>query len=168
MRIAAFLLLSLLPQIAFGGSLPKPLRNPYDNKPYPPACSEKELKKLRQEIFKLKASLKPQDAFDLASAMLCGGASKDEDFVLKRMINPLPRKSESTGETRPLLESLPPSASLLIRKQAWVSGPMAQIESDDKEEISVSYVPNEACASGFVLKFDGAQWKIVSLGEACD
>lgn len=166
-QIAGILSLALLsPSHSLAGDLPKAIRSPHDGRRYPPACGEKEMRRLRDKVFKLIPSQNPQDAFDLARAMLCGDTKKDEDLVVQRMTNPLVRKSESTGEVGISIESLEPGASLLVRQQAWVNGDL--VASEKADEIVISYASNEACSASFRLKITHGQWKIVELGVGCD
>jgi len=168
LSVLGFIASSLLSlATAHGAStLLKPLRDPNDGTRYPPVCGAKEIKNLREEIFKFVPDQKPQEAFDLAKAMLCGDTKKEEEFVLGRMTNPIVRKSESTGEVGVSTESVAPSAALLVRRQAWVRGELASAEGEG--QIRVAYASNEACIASFLLKLKDGQWKIVEMGEGCD
>lgn len=164
--ISAALLLTLSASAANAASLPKPIRSEHDGTRYPPLCSDKEIKKLKDAIFKLPPSQKPQEAFDLAKAMLCGDTPKEEALVLGRMANPIVQKSEQTGIIGVETISLEPSASLLVRGQAWSRGESVRSERDG--EINVSYASNEACMASFLLKLKDGQWKIAELESGCD
>ena len=103
-------------QEAIKGTVPEPLQDGHQkNVYYPAACSIKELKKLKQEILKLAAASAPDNAWQVASTMMCGEGVEAKKFILGHMA----KQIKYFGPEDQDLKYIDGTASVLLEKKAW-------------------------------------------------
>ncbi|XLZ70602.1 hypothetical protein ABT364_01165 [Massilia sp. SR12] len=127
------------------------------------ACSKAEQGRLRKEVLALAGGATSQDAWTLASKMLCGRSDAERKYVVDRTANPYKVRDGDGEEGGGKARKAKASSLKVAQMAAWDT---SVVFADDA--VRVLYNSDEACVASFDLAEVKGKWKIVATGEACD
>lgn len=127
------------------------------------ACSKAEQGRLKKEILASSGGAGSQEAWRLASAMLCGRSDEERKYVIERTANPYKVRDGDGEEGGGKARKARASSLQVVRMEAWDTSVAI---TDDA--VRVLYNSDEACVASFDLAEVKGKWKIVATGEACD
>lgn len=127
------------------------------------ACSKAEQARLKKEVQVLSVGAASQQAWMLASTMLCGRSDDERKYVIARTANPYKMRDGDGEEGGGKARKAKASSLKLARMEAWDA---SVVFADDA--VRVLYNSDEVCVASFDLAEVNGKWKIVATGEACD
>jgi hypothetical protein len=156
-------LLCLVPDAANAGSAPSHLDTIAGD--LPASCSPEETNKLRSSIRELAAGRAPDDAWQLAHALICETGPEAQRRIAEHMTGRVASRTEGPGASEASL--VEPDAPELRegygRGAAW--GARAATAND---AIVGRFMTGETCWAGFAMRFDGKKWLVAELSGGCD
>lgn len=159
--IALPVLLLLYGNSVFGQSsdVLQPIRNHWSDEVLLPACTGKELARLRGESDRLSADRNPKGAWLVAKAMLCGNKAP-RDHMPELVSQELYGVNEDPGPTYSLA---PRDRIEPLRGHVYA----ARVEASGND-IFYQYNTAGICVGGLKLRYRAPDWLIVRVAEACD
>lgn len=127
------------------------------------ACSKAEQARLKKEVLALSGGAASQEAWRLASTMLCGRSDEERKYVIDHTANPYKVRDGDGEDGGGKAHKAKASALKLVRMEAWDT---SVVFADDA--VRILYNRDETCVASFDLAEVKGKWKIVATGEACD
>ena len=130
----------------------------------PAACVGAESARLRADVRRAASGRAAQDAWRLASAMLCGSGSGAHRLIAMHSPRRIALRVEGSA---PTVTTVGPDAAELAGGYAKGRAWGASVEARNAD-VSIRFMSGETCWAGFVQRFDGSAWLVLDLTGACD
>lgn len=130
---------------------------------YKSACSPQEWLAIREAVHQFAKNRQPEVLLGVINNFLCGAGDMANASLHRSMPLKIAVISEETGTQERMRENRSRTEFSVLAGAAW------QVSVQGfKSGVSVSYLPNEACAATANFRFNGRTWDFASFGEACD
>ena len=130
---------------------------------YRSACSPQEWPAVRQAIQQSAQGKQPEVLIEIVKNFLCGTGEVADSRLRGSMPPRVAVLSEETGTQGQKKVNKSRTEFSALAGAAWQAS-VQRVGST----VSLSYLPNEACAATANFRFNGQGWQFVSFGEACD
>lgn len=131
------------------------------------ACLQKESKALKAAIYGA-VSNKPDRAWNLTHALLCGKGRDAEATIRPRIMNPLKHVVIGYDQQRDTITREYSRASDLMKRGCAFSPNVEALSGTDLKINYVPYSPHAYCGESVVLRFKKKDWLVAETEGACD
>lgn len=130
---------------------------------YESACTTQNWKVIHNSLNEVAKSQSPAQLTRLVRTWLCGSGAHADDFLRQNSLRQIPIRSEQTGIVGVAKSVTERSNISALGGRAWYVSVQGL-----GPHVTVSYLPNEACAASATFSVAKSHWRLAAMSEACD
>ncbi len=131
------------------------------------ACLPNEIEGLKESIFAM-TSARPDLAWNVTNALICGRDEKSEKLIERLIVNPLKHRSVFTMDTDHSVYRLHQKATRLMERGCAFSPEAKKVSNSSIKVTYTPYSPGGYCGVAILLRFRKSNWYIVEKHVGCD
>jgi hypothetical protein len=131
------------------------------------ACLQKEIEALKKSIFAMTSN-RPDLAWNVTSALLCGTDEKSKALINQLIVNPLRHRPVFTMDADHSVYRRHQKALGLMQRGCAFSPEVKRISNSSIQVTYTPYSPGGYCGGAVVFKYRENNWYIVEKHEGCD